>query len=184
MHFEDYSRQTSLRLLEAKNEARAQHASSITSLKEITSAIKSLDQAIRLGTEQSQMNPGGTPAMGGTPAAPGVGATIGAPPPKAAPAAPGHTGRTGHTGHTGRNGHNSRRWGWNSSCARICILGCCCRYVPAKCTSFQCSATYGLSASSEQSREAPCLKSRRRISCPCSVPTRTPPNCSDAGVGK
>ena len=35
MHLEDYSRQISLRLLEAKNEARAQHASSITSLKEI-----------------------------------------------------------------------------------------------------------------------------------------------------
>ena len=94
MHLEDYSRQISLRLLEAKNEARAQHASSITSLKEITAAIKSLDQAIRLGTEQNQVNPGGTtapggtPATGATPAPPGVGATMGAPPPKAAPAAP------------------------------------------------------------------------------------------------
>ena len=83
MHIEDYTRHISLRLMEAKSEQRAQHASSITSLKEITAAIKSLDQAIRLGTEQSQSTTGGTPA------APGVGTTMSAPPPpKAAPAAP------------------------------------------------------------------------------------------------
>ena len=87
MHLEDYSRQTSVRLLEAKNEVRAQHASTITSIKEVTSAIRSLDQAIRLGTEQNQMSAGGAPAGGGT-TAPGAGATMGAPPPKATPAAP------------------------------------------------------------------------------------------------
>ena len=36
MHLEDYSRQISVRLMEAKNEQRAQHAVSIASLKEIT----------------------------------------------------------------------------------------------------------------------------------------------------
>ena len=95
MHLEDYSRQISVRLMEAKNEQRAQHAVSITSLKEITAAIKSLDEAIRLGTEQNQMNPGGcgagtTPATapGGTPAPGGTGATMAAPPATGTPATP------------------------------------------------------------------------------------------------
>ena len=95
MHLEDYGRQISVRLMEAKNAQRAQHAVSITSLKEITAAIKSLDEAIRLGTEQNQVNPGGcgagtmpAPAPGGTPAPPGVGATRAAPPPMGTPATP------------------------------------------------------------------------------------------------
>ena len=88
LHLEDYARQSSLRLLETKNEVRAQHASTITSIKEVTSAIKSLDTAIRLGTQQNQsMSTGGAPMVGGTTAPPGAGATMSAPPPKAAPPA-------------------------------------------------------------------------------------------------
>ena len=85
LHLEDYSRQSSLRLLESKNEVRAQHASTITSIKEVTSAVRGLEQAIRAGTEQSQ-SAGGGPAA---PAAPAVGPSMSAPPPpKAAPPAP------------------------------------------------------------------------------------------------
>ena len=83
LHLEDYARQSSMRLLETKNEVRAQHASTITSIKEVTSAIRSLDTAIRLGTEQNQSLSSGA-AM--APPGAGAGATMSAPPPKAAPA--------------------------------------------------------------------------------------------------
>ena len=88
IHLEDYARQSSMRLLETKNETRAQHASTITSIKEVTAAIKSLDTAIRLGTEQNQsLGSGAAPLGGGTVGHPGTGATMSAPPPKAAPTA-------------------------------------------------------------------------------------------------
>ena len=59
------------------------NASTITSIKEVTSAVRALEQAIRAGTEQGQAA-GGGPA---TPAAPAVGTMGSAPPPKAAPTA-------------------------------------------------------------------------------------------------
>ena len=46
LHLEDYARQSSLRLLETKNEVRAQHASTITSIKEVTSAVRALEQVL------------------------------------------------------------------------------------------------------------------------------------------
>ena len=88
IHLEDYARQSSMRLLETKNETRAQHASTITSIKEVTAAIKSLDTAIRLGTEQNQsLSSGAAPLGGGTVGHTGTGGMMSAPPPKAAPTA-------------------------------------------------------------------------------------------------
>ena len=61
----------SLRLLESKNEVRAQHASTVTSIKEVstsvrevTAAVRALEQAIQAGTEQA--------AAPAAPAAPGT----------------------------------------------------------------------------------------------------------------
>ena len=87
LHMEDFLRQCSLRLLESKNEVRAQHASTITSIKEVTSAVRALEQAIRAGTEQAAAP--AAPAAPGTaavPAAPAVEVNPGGPAaPKAAP---------------------------------------------------------------------------------------------------
>ena len=83
LHLEDYSKQTSLRLLESKNEVRAQHASTITSIKEVTSAVRALEQAIRAGTEQAAGTAPAAPTVTATPAV--EVSTSGPPAPKAAP---------------------------------------------------------------------------------------------------
>ena len=83
LHMEDYSKQTSLRLLESKNEVRAQHASTITSIKEVTSAVRALEQAIRAGTEQAAGTAPAAPTVTATPAV--EVSTSGPPAPKAAP---------------------------------------------------------------------------------------------------
>ena len=50
-HVEDYSREMSLKLVQFKDEQRAQHAVSVTHLKAIETAIKGLTESIRLGTQ-------------------------------------------------------------------------------------------------------------------------------------
>ena len=88
LHIEDYTRQISLKQHEAKQEQRSQHTSTVSAIKEVTSAIRGLEQAIRAGTEQQQPA-GGGPAVPAAPAAPAVGPSMSAPPPpKAAPSAP------------------------------------------------------------------------------------------------
>ena len=95
LRMEDFMKQCATRLLEQKNETRAQNAVVVTSVKEVTSAIRGLEAAIRAGTEQNAaaaapaVPPAGpaapaAPATGTLPAAPAV--EVNPPAPKAAPA--------------------------------------------------------------------------------------------------
>ena len=96
LRMEDFMKQCATRLLESKNETRAQNAVTVTSVKEVTNAIRNLEQAIRAGTEQSAAAaPPAVPAGTGATAAPATG-TLPSPPavevnppaPKAAPVTP------------------------------------------------------------------------------------------------
>ena len=69
-HLEDYGRDMSLKIMQHKDEQRAQHAVSVTHLKAIETAIKSLTEAIRLGSQQNVAAPAG----GGTGTMPAAGA--------------------------------------------------------------------------------------------------------------
>ena len=71
----------SLKLVEFKNEQRAQHAVSVTHLKATETAIKALTESIRLGAQNVGTPAGGTPAApmaaGGAAAAPAsIGGTV------------------------------------------------------------------------------------------------------------
>ena len=82
LRMEDFMKQCATRLLEQKNETRAQNAVTVTSVKECTNAVRGLEAAIRAGTEQNAA--AATPAV--PPAAPAV--EVNPPAPKAAPATP------------------------------------------------------------------------------------------------
>ena len=71
---EDFMKQCATRLLESKNETRAQNAVTVTSVKEVTSAIRGLEQAIRAGTEQNAAT--AAPAVPAGPAAPAAPGTV------------------------------------------------------------------------------------------------------------
>ena len=86
LRMEDYLRQCATRLLESKNEIRAQNAVTVTSVKEVTSAVRGLEQAIRAGAEQNAAT--ATPAAPAAPAAPGTGTVPGAPAVEVNPPAP------------------------------------------------------------------------------------------------
>ena len=150
LHLEDYARQSSLRLLEAKNEVRAQHASTITSIKEVTSAIKSLDTAIRLGTEQNQsMSTGGAHGRrnDGTP---GSRSNYECSATESSTNGRSHHGHTGHPSHIGCDYGDSSRGDRNPPCAGICLIGLSGCHVSAKCTrgtSVPCPGTYAVPAS-------------------------------------
>ena len=83
LRMEDFMKQCATRLLEQKNETRAQNAVTVTSVKECTNAVKGLEAAIRAGTELNAAT-AATPAV--PPAAPAV--EVNPPAPKAAPATP------------------------------------------------------------------------------------------------
>ena len=83
LRMEDYMKQCATRLLEQKNETRAQNAVTVTSVKECTNAVKGLEAAIRAGTELNAAT-AATPAV--PPPAPAV--EVNPPAPKAAPATP------------------------------------------------------------------------------------------------
>ena len=89
LRMEDFMKQCATRLLESKNETRAQNAVTVTSVKEVTSAIRGLEQAIRAGTEQNAATAApAVPAGPAAPAAPGTGTLPGAPAVEVNPPAP------------------------------------------------------------------------------------------------
>ena len=99
-HLEDYCRQISLRLLEAKNEARAQYYISKRDL--LSNQIVRSSDSIGDGAESDES--GRDSNYGRNTRGTGSGSDYECTTTK------GRTGRTGHTGHTGRTGHTSRRW--------------------------------------------------------------------------